>query len=189
MEQRRALTALNSENRSIWADSQLIQLDWLIISQTLQILKTFKRYTEMFSSGTANLSLFIPMIHTTQEDLLPEPYKGHTDLVPAMCTIVRRLQDGLEVHFRPLKAGLHVPYNKSRITEWAKHFSHWRDKLSSTIAVHPPPSQLGDILPEFPSRMAVEMAVISWMFGPSGSRGPIRENMMAVMVRKYLFEL
>lgn len=35
---------------------------------------------------------------------------------------------------------------------------------------------------------AVEMTGIRWIFGPSGSWRPIREDLVATMMRKYLSE-
>lgn len=74
----------------------LTENDWLTISQTVEVLKPFKRYTEMLSSDTANLSLVIPMIHMAS--FLAQA-TGCADWVLAAHVLVRRLQDELEIHF------------------------------------------------------------------------------------------
>lgn len=87
-------TALISEISVIQAESQLNQKERLIISQTVEILKPFKTYTEMFLSDEANLALVISMIHIAHEDMASflEQTAGCADILPEVWALVKRLQ-------------------------------------------------------------------------------------------------
>lgn len=68
VEQRRPLDAELFANH-IQANGWITPQEWMIISQTVEVLQTFNNFRERLLSDTASLVLVIPMVHLARQDL------------------------------------------------------------------------------------------------------------------------
>uniref|UniRef100_A0ABM5FI97 Zinc finger BED domain-containing protein 6-like isoform X1 n=2 Tax=Pogona vitticeps TaxID=103695 RepID=A0ABM5FI97_9SAUR len=128
-------TPILSEGREVGISS----VDWLALSQMVEVLKPFKETNDVLCAHVASLGQVIPLVHALDR-ALESAYSQGSSLLPQTRALVLRLQAGVRKRLHPLcrdrvyrLACLCDPRIKASLALQNAELEEWRMELSTEV--------------------------------------------------------